>query len=147
MTIFENAKVTVKYDSTVPCIVWTPLEYMAGDDWRIPFSKGVDFLVEKIKSTPKLTWLNDARKLKAVSLDDLSWLNKNVNDRCLKYDINKVGFVLPDNIFGKMAVKFYVQYTNARSDNKFQIKTFRSYGDAVNWLMEKSNVKIEEVTL
>jgi len=147
MTIFESPKVSVKFDSTVPCIVWTPVEYIAGDEWRIPFNKGVDFLAQQIKRSPNMAWLNDTRKLKSVALDDLNWLNKNVNDRCFQYGLKKVAFVLPENVFGKMAVKFYVQFTNARSDNQFQIKAFRSYDDAVSWIKEKTTGKIEEVTL
>jgi len=147
MTIFENSKVSVKFDSTVPCIVWTPIEYMAGEEWRTPFVKGVDFLAEKIKTTPNLTWLNDTRKLTSVGLEDLNWLNKNVNDRCLQYGLKKVVFVLPENIFGKMAVKFYAKFTNSRTDNKFQIKAFRSYDDAVNWLKERTIGTLSEVPL
>lgn len=147
MTIFESPKVSVKFDSTVPCIVWTPVEYIAGDEWRIPFNKGVDFLSQQIKRTPNIAWLNDTRKLKSVALDDLNWLNKNVNDRCFQYGLKKVAFVLPENVFGKMAVKFYAQFTNARSDNQFQIKAFRSYDDAVNWIKERATGKVEEVAL
>jgi hypothetical protein len=147
MTIYEDANVTVKYDSSVPCIVWTPLQFMKDDAWRIPFMKGVDFLAEQIKTTPDITWLNDTRKLKSVQVEDLKWLNKNVNDRCFSYGLKKVVFVLPDNIFGKMAVKFYVEFTNARVDNKFKIKAFNSYTDAVSWLRAKSDVGAREVSL
>ena len=120
---------------------------MKGNEWRDPFNAGVNFLQEKIKTVPNITWLNDTRKLKTVSLEDLKWLNSNVNDRCYQYGLKKVVFVLPDNIFGRMAVKFYVEFTNRRTDNQFQIKAFRSYSDAENWLKAKSPVNIEEIKI
>lgn len=147
MMIFENKSVTVKYDESVPCVIWTPLLFMKGDEWRNPFNKGVDFLQEKIKALPNLTWLNDARKLKTVPMEDLKWLNLNVNDRCFQYGLEKVAFVLPENIFGRMAVKFYVEYTNKRTDNKFQIRAFRKYEDAENWLRTKIEIGVEEITI
>lgn len=147
MIIYENQKVVVKFDPTVPCVIWTPLQFMNGEEWSTPFVKGMDFITEKIKTQPNISWLNDARKLKTVGIDDLKWLNKNVNDRGLKMGVRKVGFVLPENIFGKMAVKFYVEFTNKRTDNQFHIKAFTSYQEAVNWLSGKVNIKIDEVKL
>lgn len=147
MIIFKSPKVSVEFDSTVPSVVWTPIEFISGDEWRTPFNKGVDFLSEQIKKTPNMGWLNDTRKLKSVGIDDLNWLNKNVNDRCFQYGLKKVAFVLPENTFGRMAVKFYVQLTNSRSDNKFQIKAFRTYPEAVSWIKAGSTVSANEVSL
>lgn len=147
MVIYEDVNVIVKYDSTVPCVVWTPLQFMKENAWRDPFIKGVNFLEGQIKFTPNITWLNDTRKLKSVQIDDLRWLNKNVNDRCFALGLKKVVFVLPESVFGKMAVKFYVEFTNARSDNQFKIKAFNSYTDAVAWLKAKSDVAVKEVPL
>jgi hypothetical protein len=143
MIIYEDGNVKLEYDSAVPCIIWAPLKFMKGDDWRFPFTKGVDFLREKIKSVPNITWLNDSTKLKTVAMDDLKWLNSNVNDVGFKLGIKKIAFVLPENIFGRMAVKFYVDYTNKRTDNQFEIKAFRKYIDAENWL-KTAIVKNEE---
>jgi hypothetical protein len=146
MIIFESPKVTVKYDNSIPSVIWTPILFMSGDEWRIPFTTGMDFLEKEIKSTPNICWLNDTRKLKTVGIDDLNWLNKNVNNRAFKLGVKKVGFVLPENVFGKMAVKFYVEYTNKRSDNTFQIKAFVSYKDATEWL-SKAFSSVQEAKL
>lgn len=147
MIIFENEKVQVLYDEVVPCIIWKPIDFMKEDEWRTPFVKGVDFLEKKIKESPTLTWLNDSRKLKTVPMDDLKWLNENVNNRCFKYGLKKVAFVLPENIFGRMAVKFYVDFTNKRTDNQFQIRAFKEYTEAVNWLKTSVEKGEKEVSL
>ncbi|NJM14676.1 MAG: hypothetical protein HC896_04200 [Bacteroidales bacterium] len=66
MIIFENKAVKVHYDQSVPCVVWAPLQFMKGDEWRDRFIKGVDFLRQKIKTTHNVAWLNDTRLLKTV---------------------------------------------------------------------------------
>lgn len=147
MMIYENKSVTVKYEESVPCVIWTPLNFMKGDDWRTPFVKGIDFFIEKIKSQPELTWLNDARKLKTVPSDDLKWLHPNVNERIIELGLVKLAFVLPENIFGRMAVKYYVDQTNKKTDSNFEIKAFRKYEDAENWLRTKSEVGVEEIKI
>jgi|GEM_PF-1649902 len=142
MTIYEDENVRIEYNSAVPCIIWTPLNFMKGEAWRNPFIKAMDFLSKKIKTVPNITWLNNSVKLKTVAMDDLKWLNKNVTEVCYKLGLKKVAFVLPDNIFGRMAVKFYVDFTNKRTDNQFEIKAFRKYDDAENWL--KTTIAVGE---
>jgi len=143
MIILEDDSVKLEFLPTVPCIVWKPLRFLSGESWRIPFMKGMDFMEEKIKTMPNLGWINDARLLKVVKPDDLLWLNTNVNDRAYQFGAKKVAFVLPDSAFGKMAIKFYADYTNKRSDNSFQIKAFKTLEEAQRWISAAadSNVK------
>ena len=146
MIIHQDESSIVEYDEAVPCMLWTPVHYMSGDKFRLPFVKGMDFMEKKIKTVPDLGWLNDARKLKTVKIDDLRWLNTNVNDRAYNFGAKKVAFVLPENIFGKMAVKFYVEFTTKRMDNKFQIKAFLEPGDARAWLSAKIDQPVNETS-
>ncbi|MBN1117974.1 MAG: hypothetical protein JXA77_12250 [Bacteroidales bacterium] len=132
--IFKNDQAIVTFDDQVPCVIWTPNGYIKGDNFREPFRVGIDFVEKKISTYPNITWLNDARQLKTVGRDDLNWLNENVNNRAYKLGVKKVAFVVPENIFGKWAVKFYVDFTNKRSDNSLDIRAFSSMGEAKNWL-------------
>jgi hypothetical protein len=131
----------------VPCIIWKPLKFLSGDTWRKPFEKGMDFMEEKIKSIPNLGWINDARLLKVVKPEDLMWLNSNVNDRAYNFGATKVAFVLPDNVFGKVAVKFYADFTNKRTDNRFQIKAFGSLDEAQKWINAAVQINVNEIDL
>lgn len=142
MIILEDDSVKLEFLPNVPCIIWKPLRFLAGESWRIPFMKGMDFMEEKIHTMPNIGWINDARLLKVVKPDDLMWLNTNVNDRAYKFGAKKVAFVLPDSAFGKMAVKFYADYTNKRTDNNFQINAFKSLDEAQRWISAATdNVK------
>ena len=147
MVLLENKLVRLEYDDSNKVIIWTPLAFMKDAEWQNPFVQGVEFLKKKILTTPNISWLNDTRKLKTVGLEDLNWLNKNVNEPCYKAGLKKVAFVLPTNVFGKIAVKFYVEYTNNRTDNQFQIKAFNNYNDSVNWLTLASGVTVAEEKL
>ena len=146
MIIHQDESSIVEFDASVPCVTWTPAQYMSGDTFRGPFEKGMDFMEKKIKEMPNLGWLNDARKLKTVKIDDLKWLNTNVNDRAYNFGAKKVAFVLPENVFGKMAVKFYVEFTTKRMDNKFQIKAFQTPEDAREWLSSKVDQEVKEAS-
>ena len=147
MVIFEDQSVKLEFLEQVPCIVWRPLKYISGDGWRKPFQIGMDFMEEKIKSIPNMGWINDARLLKVVKPDDLLWLNKNVNDRAYNFGAKKVAFVLPESTFGKLAVKTYADFTNRRTDNKFQIKAFVSIDEAKKWISAEVSVDSNEVSL
>lgn len=147
MVIFEDQSVRLDFQEEIPCIVWQPLKYISGDGWRKPFQVGMDFMEEKIKTLPNLGWINDARLLKVVKPDDLLWLNKNVNDRAYNFGAKKVAFVLPESTFGRLAVKTYADFTNRRTDNKFQIKAFLSIDEAKKWISTEVSVDSSEVTL
>jgi hypothetical protein len=147
MVIFEDLSVKLEFLEEVPCVLWQPLKYISGDNWRKPFQVGMDFMEEKIKSIPNLGWINDARLLKVVKPDDLLWLNKNVNDRAYNFGAKKVAFVLPESTFGRLAVKTYADFTNRRTDNKFQIKAFISLVEAKNWIGAEVSVDSSEVNL
>ncbi len=147
MIIFEDPSVKLEFLPEVPCIIWKPLKFLSGESWRKPFTVGMDFMEEKIKQVPNLGWINDARLLKVVKPDDLQWLNSNVNDRAYHFGAKKVAFVLPDNVFGKIAVKFYADFTNKRTDNQFQIKAFSSMDEAQKWIGATVDVNVNDVKL
>ncbi len=132
--IYESERATITYDPDVPCVTWTPKGFLKGDEFKEPFMAGMEFLEKEYKSNQQIQWLNDARNLKTVGPDDIKWLNSNVNDRAYKIGVQRVAFVLPENIFGKWAIKIYVDFTNKRADNKLDIKAFKSMAEAKNWL-------------
>jgi hypothetical protein len=146
MILYETNKVIVEFDPTTPCIIWTPLDFMSGNEFREPFIVGIDFLLDKINEMPNLGWLNDTRKMNSVKIEDVQWLEKNVNART---KAKKVAFVLPeDNIFAKMSLRFYVRYTNDSHTKPFELKAFEKLSYAKLWLKgsQVSN-NIKEVEL
>lgn len=134
MILYEDPKVIVEYDPIIPCVIWTPIDFMSGDAFREPFNKGMEFYEEKIKEIPTIGWLNDTRKLKTVRIDDVKWIDDAVNIRGLKAGVKKVAFVLPENVFGRMGTRLYVEFTTRRPDNTMEIKAFKTIAEAKLWL-------------
>lgn len=141
--IFESKHATVNFNNTVPCIIWTPNGYLKKEAFREPFRVGMDFLEKNIKDYPNLSWLNDCRKLKMAGIEDVKWLNKNVNDRAYRFGVSKVAFVLPKNLIAQWDIKLYIEFTRKRSDNQFDIKAFKSIKEAKKWLMGGKGRNVE----
>jgi hypothetical protein len=132
MILYETNKVILEFDSLIPCVIWTPLDFMVGDEFRKPFEVGMDFLLGKIDEMPNLGWLNDTRKMNSVRVEDVQWLEKNVNERT---KAKKVAFVLPENnVFARMSLRFYIRFTNASHTKPFEMKAFEKLPHAKLWL-------------
>jgi hypothetical protein len=147
MVLYEDKLVRLEFDESIPCVVWQPIEFMEGEQFKRPFVIGMDFFERKIADLPTLSWLNDTRKLRAVKTDDVKWLNINVNERAASFGARKVAFVLPENIFGKMSVKLYVEFTSRRNNNNLAIKAFNNIDKARTWLKSTSDIPVGEVSL
>lgn len=146
MVIFENKMIKILYDESIPAILWIPIEFMDGENFRNPFIKAVEFYENNIKDIPKLGWLCDARKLKSVKPEDVRWI-MHINERAQKFGAPRVAFVLPENIFGKMAIKLYVEVTMASRSNLLQIKAFSNFDKAKYWLKDIQIGQMDEIKL
>ena len=147
MILFESHAVKLEFDPTIPCIIWTPLDFMSGDQWKEPFIKGVEFFEKKIQEVPHLEWLNDTRKLKSVKIGDVQWVDQWVNPRVKEAGLKKNAFVLPDDIFAKMSIRAYIRFTETRKDSNFQIKGFESVANAKMWLKGNDDVDLGEIKI
>lgn len=136
MHIFQNKQASVSYDKNTSCIIWTPEGYLKNEIFSQPFKEGLDFIETHHKTKPIINWLNDTRNLRMVAINDINWLNKNVNDRAYRLGIKRVAFVLPDNYYGKLAISIYANFTRQRSDNEMEIKAFNKMEDAKLWLSQ-----------
>lgn len=134
MIIYESPQVKVIFEEDIPCVTWIPSGFLKGDDFRKPFKEGMDFLEANFQKYKGINWLNDARNLKTAGIDDIQWLNKNVNDRAFRIGSTKVAFVIPESIFGKWGIRMYVEFTKRRSDNNLEIKAFNTGEEARQWL-------------
>lgn len=134
MKIHEESYGYIELIEDVPCVAWVPMGYSKSEDFRKLMMIGVDYYGQKKKEISNLVWLNDSRKMKVIGKEDQDWLESVVNMQAQKNGLKYMAFVLPDNIFGKIAVKLYVEATLKKMD--MTIKTFNSYDKALAWLKE-----------
>lgn len=148
MILFEDNFVKVGFDKTVPCVVWRPLAFASGDDFRKPFLIGMKFFEQKIKDLPSLGWINNIATTKIASKpEDLLWLVQNINPAFSSAGGKKVAFVLPDDLFTKIAMRLYIQYSKKVLNDKFEIKVFNTFKEAKLWLKGSQSSSIEEVKI
>lgn len=147
MIIHEDKKLRIEFDPSIPCVCWTPLDFMNSEEFRNSFNIGTDFLVKKIREVPNLTWLNDTRLLLSAKPDDIKWLDNNVNKKCYDAGVRKVGFVLPEKPMGRMGIRIYAFMTSKSGVFKgLEVKAFEAIEDARSWL-KGSNVQAKEIRL
>lgn len=147
MIIHEDKKVRIEFDATVPCVCWTPLDFMNSEEFRNSFNIGTNFFVQKIKEVKNLSWLNDTRLLVGAKPDDIKWLDDNVNRKCFLAGIKKVAFVLPEKPMGRMGIRIYAFMTSKSGAFKdMEVKAFEAIDDARAWL-KGSVVQAKEIRL
>ena len=127
----ENGK--VEFNPEIPAIIWTAKGFMHSNEFRELTMKGVEAFIENKKQNPNICWLNDVRKMKVISGADQTWLNTKINDEVEKQGLRKLAMVLPENIFAKMA-QLYTEVALKRHKNNLEIKSFKEYNKAVEWL-------------
>ncbi len=120
----------------VPCVVWRPTKFMDSAQFRKLMGTGVDFYKQKKSSNSNLVWLNDASEMKVIGKDDQKWLEEVVNMQAVENGLKYMAFVLPENIFGKIAVKSYVSSTLGKLNKDLTIKSFSDRSKAIDWLKE-----------
>jgi hypothetical protein len=132
MKLFEEKYGTLEYDSTVPCITATFNGFMSSDQFRNFLNKGLDHLIEKKQSHPKILWLADTRKHVVQPDKDTKWVADEWNPRALKGGIHHVAFVLPENVFGNASVKRYADNTLQKKD-EMVVQMFGDVKAAKDW--------------
>ncbi|GAA0195868.1 hypothetical protein GCM10009122_60200 [Fulvivirga kasyanovii] len=60
-------KATIKFDSSVPCLIRSPNGFMTSDEFREQMNVGLQLLIEKKSEMLEIAWLADARKQEVVS--------------------------------------------------------------------------------
>ena len=134
MILYKTEAVKVEFDSAIPAVIWRPVQFMSSAEFRKPFEVGIDFYIDKFQQIPGLGWLNDTRLLKPVKPSDVHWLDKNVNDRVYSLGDQRIAFVLPESIFGKMAIKMYMNFTKLQRSRVLKVEAFETIGEAKLWI-------------
>lgn len=132
MKLFEEKYGTLEYDSTVPCITATFNGFMSSEQFRTFLTKGLDYLIEKKQSHPRILWLADTRKHVVQPDKDTNWVAEQWNPRALQGGIHHVAFVLPENVFGNASIKRYADNTVKKKD-EMEVQMFGDLNSAKQW--------------
>ncbi|HEY9047513.1 MAG TPA: hypothetical protein VIN08_16520 [Ohtaekwangia sp.] len=132
--IYTREYVVLDYDSSVPCVIATRLEFIAIQEFEDYLNFGLDFMKEKIKETGRMLWLVDLRFSSITHPDSVQWLIESWNPRAFEAGIKHIALVVPDEEWVKVPAEEYCEET----EKKQGITTvcFKDVESARRWFME-----------
>ncbi|MCG8698302.1 MAG: hypothetical protein MI922_09630 [Bacteroidales bacterium] len=140
--LFEKKYGSIELIDQVPCISWIPNGVMDCESFKTLMQAGISYYEKYMNKYPYLLWLNDARNLKFIGTEEQTWLADFVNEKARINGLKHMAFVLPKNLYGRIAVRIYINNTLQRDKNMLTIKTFKKYDKATDWLTQKVKAKI-----
>lgn len=76
--------------------------------------------------------LVDNSQLHMLSIENRVWIQKTWFPKALKAGLRRIAFVMPDNIFGRVAT---VNANRYATDKRLQIRYFTNQKEALFWLL------------
>lgn len=105
---------------------------MTSEQFRSFLDRGLDHFVEKKQNHGKLFWVADTRKHAVRPDEDIRWVSDDWNPRAIAAGIYHLAFVVPENIFGNIAVKKYAENTVKKGDS-IDVQMFGGLQSAKDW--------------
>ena len=131
MKLFENEYVMLSIDKQVPCLEWIgKKEFLPSRAFRQAETKSLQFYRKYHKLYPGMSWLVDARKIGAVSPEDMQWAAHEILPEFISLGLTKEAFIVPAKEFGKMTVSYYKSTVGQSMD----IRIFDNVETAKKWL-------------
>jgi hypothetical protein len=141
MKLIEEKFGSLEYDATVPAIIARFDGFMSSEQFRDFLNKGLDFLIQKKQNGEPILWLADTSKHVVQPDKDTKWVADDWNPRAIKAGIYHVAFVLPENVFGGMSVKKYVENTDKKGDSMI-VQMFGNIDSAKSWFRSLAKVSV-----
>jgi hypothetical protein len=141
MKLLEEKFGSLEYDATVPAIIARFDGFMSSEQFRDFLNKGLDFLIQKKRNGEPILWLADTSKHVVQPDKDTKWVADDWNPRAIKAGIFHVAFVLPENVFGGMSVKKYVENTDKKGDSMV-VQMFGNIDSAKSWFKSLAKVSV-----
>jgi SpoIIAA-like len=137
MKVFEVKNGVVEYDPSVPCVIIRFNGYMSSSEFRTFLTKGLDFLLSEMKKKNKeILWLADTRAHSVQSEEDTKWVSEVWNPKAYQGGLRHVAFVLPEKVFGQLAINNYAKNNDQNKQSQMKIKMFDQLERAKMWFRE-----------
>ncbi len=130
--LYKTKNVQMYIDETIPCLIGEWDGFMPSKVFRENISKLLELLKEHRPNYPKLSILEDTRKLGVVARNDVQWVLEEITPLYLEIDVHYEAFVLSKDAFGQIAVKRYASQNTEKG--QFTVQTFDDLEEARTWL-------------
>ena len=121
----------------VPCIIIQWHGFANRQQFRSLMDRALAaYQNESAQHPTPLGWIADCRQLSALTPDDQAWCDSDWNPRAYAAGIRFIGIVIPESIFGKIAVQQYVTNVLHSETHTFQTRTLSSVRETKKWLKQ-----------
>ena len=125
MEIYKSNDATITYNNDHQCIHQTVKNFLHSDELKRFQTKLIDFC----KTNHPKKVITDSSKLKVVKTNDLNWMSNEVLPALSRSGVQYFAIIMPDNPFGEMAVKMFVE-----TSSDITMKIFNDLPSAQQWI-------------
>ncbi|MBN2526171.1 MAG: hypothetical protein JXR76_07245 [Deltaproteobacteria bacterium] len=126
-TVESNKKYTVKVFPEDKIVTHQMHGFVEGDDFKAMFRAGRDAYIKHNCTA----WLSDDSLNPMVNQEDLIWAQAEWEPQILEAGWKYWALVVPEKIFGKMAMRAIIQRYKEKG---VTVEVFKSYEDGLAWL-------------
>jgi hypothetical protein len=120
--IFSEAYGTVLVDTSVPCIISQWHTFANKQEFRTLLETAMTYFDAHSSPTKPWGWIADSRHMGAIPAEVQQWLHTVFNQRITTAGLREMSVVVPETIFGKMAVQQYKQNIE-QEDTFYELET------------------------
>lgn len=107
--IFSESYGTVLVDTSVPCVISQWHTFANKQEFRTLLEAAMTYFDAHSTIAKPWGWIADSRHMGAIPAEVQQWLLTVFNQRITKAGLREMSVVVPETIFGKMAVQQYKQ--------------------------------------
>jgi hypothetical protein len=126
MIVHQTTNVKIEYNSLAKQLTQTWFNFVPSDEFR----KAIDFTVEYVKNNDVLSILSDTLKQRAVKPEDSEYA-ASVMPVLFNSGLLAMAFLIPEDIFTKMALKKFADIEIQRQHN---VEYFFDLNEAQSWI-------------
>lgn len=120
----------------VPCLLIRWHGFANSYNLHLLLEKGLELYQHYAPLYPRLGWLSDTRSFGAMLPRDQEWAATDWNPRAYKVGLRELGFLVPDNIFGQIAIQRY-EHNTAQRNYALEVKYYASLEEACQYMAEE----------
>ncbi len=125
MEVYNSSAASISYNDEHQCVLQTINNFLHTEELKKFQNALINFC--KLRNPKRI--IADATNLKVVKADDLNWLSDEVLPSLSDSGVKYFAIVMPDNPFGEMAVKLFVD-----ASEDIVMKIFDDLPSAQQWI-------------
>ncbi|OUJ76111.1 hypothetical protein [Hymenobacter crusticola] len=137
LTLASEPYGAVLFAPEVPCVIIQWHTFANRQQFRSLMDRALAAYQTEIAQHPApIGWIADSRQLSALTPDDQAWCETDWNPRAYAAGVRYIGIVIPESIFGKIAVQQYVTNVLHNDHYTFETRTFSTVSETKKWLKQ-----------